>query len=399
MIATWRKRPIGELCELINGRPFTPEDWGSAGLPIVRIQNLNDPKKPFNHFDGEYAEKHLIDSGDVLLSWSGTPGTSFGCFIWDRGRALLNQHIFKVIVREDLILPEFFVYGTNSRLDEMIGLAHGAAGLRHITKSKLEQIELPVPPICEQHRIISRVKECMERVKEIESLRASSRIERQSLSASVIEFELSSSASGPQDWPIRKIGDLVTVVRNGRSVAQDTDGRANGAVLTLTSVRTISLGLGFRKPIELQDDVAEHFSIAEGDVFVSRANTIDLVGLSAVAMEKPAERLIYPDLLIKMRVDGAQIRPRYLAYALRSASARKQIKARSLGSSQTMVKISGERLREIRIAVPPLAQQEEIVDRLDAAHQLIDHLVAEMGSDEIDLLHTSILRKAFAGEL
>lgn len=398
-MVTWCKRPIGELCELINGRPFRPEDWGSAGLPIVRIQNLNDHNKPFNHFDGKYAEKHFVNSGDVLLSWSGTPGTSFGCFIWDRGRALLNQHIFKVIVREDLILPEFFVYGTNSRLDEMIGLAHGAAGLRHITKSKLEQIELPVPPICEQRRIISRVKECMDRVKEIESLRRSSRIEKQSLSASVIESELASPASGHNDWPIREIGELVRLVRNGRSVAQDTDGRANGAVLTLTSVRTISLGLGFRKPIELQDGVAEHFSIEEGDVFVSRANTIDLVGLSAVAMEKPAERLIYPDLLIKLRVDPSQIQPRYLAYALRSASARKQIKARSLGSSQTMVKISGERLREIRIALPSLAEQEKIVDRLDAAHQLIDHLVAEMGWDEIELLRPSILRKAFAGEL
>ena len=37
----WSTKPIGELCDLINGRAFKPSDWGTEGLPIVRIQNLN----------------------------------------------------------------------------------------------------------------------------------------------------------------------------------------------------------------------------------------------------------------------------------------------------------------------------------------------------------------------
>ena len=37
----WVETTIGDLCELINGRAFKPEDWGDKGLPIVRIQNLN----------------------------------------------------------------------------------------------------------------------------------------------------------------------------------------------------------------------------------------------------------------------------------------------------------------------------------------------------------------------
>ena len=44
--------PIGDICGLINGRPFKPEDWAnsdSGGLPIVRIQNLNTPDSRFNY--------------------------------------------------------------------------------------------------------------------------------------------------------------------------------------------------------------------------------------------------------------------------------------------------------------------------------------------------------------
>lgn len=394
----WKTYKLGQLAEYINGRAFKPEDWGSAGLPIVRIQNLNDLTKPFNYFSGSFAEKHRISSGDVLLSWSGTPGTSFGCFIWNRGEALLNQHIFKVNVNEDLVLREYFVHAVNSRLQEMIDLAHGAAGLRHITKAKLETIELPVPPHDEQRRIVCRVKACMERVEEIEQLREQSLQQQQHLSASLIESELHPDLAG-DGWSVRNVGELVTTVRNGRSIRQDTEGKADGAVLTLTAVRTVDLGLSFQKPISLPEDVATQFDIDAGDVFLSRANTIELVGLSAIAMERPTARLIYPDLLIKLKADRSKVLPRFLAYALRSAGARAQIKNRAFGSSQTMVKISGERLREVSIPVPPLRTQEQIVARLDAAHELIAGLSAESASGEVQALRGAVIRKAFAGEL
>ena len=149
---------IGKLCKLINGRAFKPTDWVDTGMPIVRIQNLRDPSKPMNKFDGEVKDKFLIDSGDVLLSWSGTPGTSFGCFIWDRGRAILNQHIFRVEYDSSRIERDFFVHAMNSRLDEMIDRAHGGVGLRHITKSELNKIKLPVPPLDEQRRFTKIVE-------------------------------------------------------------------------------------------------------------------------------------------------------------------------------------------------------------------------------------------------
>ena len=191
----------------------------------------------------------------------------------------------------------------------------------------------------------------------------------------------------------------MTATRNGRSISQDVDGRANGSVLTLTSVRDVTLSSEYRKPIELPEAVASQFSINEGDVFVSRANTIELVGLSSVAELISQERLIYPDLLIKLTADRTKILPRYLAYALRSAGARRQIKDRALGSSQTMVKISGERLREVSIPVPSIIEQQQIVARLDAGHDLIRHINYESSGIDVGTIRAAILRKAFAGEL
>ncbi|MCY3819129.1 MAG: restriction endonuclease subunit S [Gammaproteobacteria bacterium] len=158
MESATQKVPLGELCGLINGRAFKPTDWVDVGVPIVRIQNLRDPLKPMNKFDGEVHERFMIDSGDVLLSWSGTPGTSFGCFVWDRGPAVLNQHIFRVEYDSSIIERDFFVSAMNSKLDEMIGRAQGGVGLRHITKAELNKIKLPLPPLEAQQRFARIVR-------------------------------------------------------------------------------------------------------------------------------------------------------------------------------------------------------------------------------------------------
>jgi len=95
--------PIGDLCALTNGRPFKPTDWEKAeagGLPIIRIQNLNNPSAEFNYFSGQVDKKLIVRSGDLLFSWSGSRGTSFGPHMWTASDGILNQHIFKVEHKE-----------------------------------------------------------------------------------------------------------------------------------------------------------------------------------------------------------------------------------------------------------------------------------------------------------
>jgi type I restriction enzyme S subunit len=161
--SNWSCVALGGVLHMINGRAFKPSDWLSKGLPIVRIQNLNNESSPFNCCDPRSVdEKHIIEDGTFLISWSGTPGTSFGAFIWQRGKAALNQHIFKCLPAGAEYHDRFLQLAINGRLDEMIAKAHGGVGLQHITKGKLEALALPLPPLAEQHRIVAKVDELMQ---------------------------------------------------------------------------------------------------------------------------------------------------------------------------------------------------------------------------------------------
>jgi len=143
---------------LINGKAFKPEDWSETGLPIVRIQNLNNDQAPFNFFNGEIKEQYLIDTGELLFSWSGTPGTSFGAFFWNRGKAVLNQHIFRVKPKIEFNLS-FLQFALNGRIDHIISKAHGGVGLQHITKKELDEVELLLPAIELQNQFAAFVKQ------------------------------------------------------------------------------------------------------------------------------------------------------------------------------------------------------------------------------------------------
>ena len=157
----WPNLCLREICILVNGKAFKPSDWSTSGKPIIRIQNLNDATKPFNYWDGSLEKQVIVNPGAVLLAWSGTPGTSFGAHIWNREDGVLNQHIFRVDFTRPDILPEWFTYSVNQRLDVLIHQAHGGVGLRHVKKSQVEALEIPLPPLSEQKRITAILNDRM----------------------------------------------------------------------------------------------------------------------------------------------------------------------------------------------------------------------------------------------
>ncbi len=139
---------LGDVATYINGYAFKPSDWSDTGVPIIRIQNLTGNSYQANRYSGEYAKKYEVLSGDVLISWS----ASLGVYVWTGEKAVLNQHIFKVIFDKCEVDKSFFVHQVQNILEKAASSAHGAT-MKHLTKPIFDALPFYLPPLEEQRRI------------------------------------------------------------------------------------------------------------------------------------------------------------------------------------------------------------------------------------------------------
>jgi len=139
------KKRLGDVASYINGFAFKPSDWSTTGLPIIRIQNLTGTNEVFNYYEGDYPVHIEVNNGDILISWSAT----LGVYVWSEGKALLNQHIFKVSFDKGYVNRDYFIYAVTQKLDEMSSKTHGTT-MRHIVKSDFDNTIIPFPPTDEQ---------------------------------------------------------------------------------------------------------------------------------------------------------------------------------------------------------------------------------------------------------
>ncbi|WP_186258572.1 restriction endonuclease subunit S [Burkholderia gladioli] len=388
--ATWKTYKLGELASYINGKAFKPEDWKTSGLPIIRIQNLTDRSKPFNYCDQQVEPRYQIKDGDLLISWSAT----LGSFVWDRGPALLNQHIFKAVPNTALVERDFLHFLMLETLDEMASHAHGIA-MKHITKGKFEAIEVAIPPIPEQRRIVARIKGCLERVEEIGNLRNQATREAASIEFACFHDALMDGVQH-KSWPVLTLGDVAKSFRYGTSAKAHTQPEGI-PVLRMGNLQGGYLDISDLKYINLPDAEAARYKLRIGDVLINRTNSLELVG-KAATFNIGEGYWVYASYLVRVEIDRERVLPEFVTAVINSSIGREYV-LRTARRAIGMVNLNAKEMAKFPIPVPPLDEQEKVVAQLKIARPLAEELRTSMTEPEISFLKQSILQKAFAGEL
>lgn len=151
-------KKLWEIAIYINWKAFKPSDWWQKWLPIVRIQNLNWNNQ-YNYFNWNIEDKYLINDWDILISWS----ASLDVYIWNWWNAVLNQHIFKVLIDENIVNKKFFFYLIKNALSEIIHNTHWV-WMKHITKWNFEKIKTIFPPLSTQKLIVQKLDSSFEKI-------------------------------------------------------------------------------------------------------------------------------------------------------------------------------------------------------------------------------------------
>jgi type I restriction enzyme S subunit len=402
----WCSARIRDLCTLENGRAFKPSEWTNKGLPIVRIQNLNRPDARFNYFDGEAAERNRLSGGELLFAWSGTPGTSFGAHVWRGADAVLNQHIFRVDFNPDLVEKRFFRHAINQKLAELIDVAHGGVGLRHVTKGVFESTEISLPPLAEQKRIADKLDTLLARVdacrEHLDHVPAILKRFRQSVLAAATSGELTREwrleRNCAQDWGSVRLDHLVTegrVITYGViKLGDDTDDGI--PCLRTSNVRWLRIDTSGMKRIS--PTISADYSrtvLTGGEVLVNVRGTL---GGTAVVPNEMRGWNVSREVAV-VPANHNRVDPRYLAFWIGSIASQRWLTGAQKGVAYTGINI--EDLRALPVSTPTLGEQREIVRRVESLFALADQLEARYATarTHTDRLNPALLAKAFRGEL
>ena len=389
--ARWNLKPLGELGQYINGMAFKPSDWTKDGLPIIRIQNLTDARKPCNHFDGEVKEKYLIDNGALLVSWS----ASLGAFIWNRGPALLNQHIFRVIPNGEATTRDFLYFSVLNALQRMKELTHGST-MRHITKKKFEALKVPMPPLDEQRRIVGRIREAMEQVDELRRLRCEKAEQAALIEPSVFADFVEELDGSNGEIPIVPLGTVLTETKYGSSSKANIAGKG-APMLRMGNIQDGHLTTENLKHIDLPAKELKKYTLLSGDILINRTNSLELVG-KAATFNLEGGPWVYASYLVRLRAETDRALPEYLTAVINSRIGRSYV-YRTARRAIGMVNINVKEIKAMPIPLPPVPQQQDVVERMADARTACVRLQGLLCDDETIQLSPAILRKAFAGEL
>lgn len=208
----WEVKKLGEVATYINGYAFKPEQWVADGVPIIRIQNLNNPNAPYNYCDIDIPVKFHVHKGDILISWS----ASLGVYEWNADTAYLNQHIFKVVFDKVDINKYYLKYVVNAKLNDMQKQLHGAT-MKHIVKKDFDNISIPLPPLSEQEKIVAEL-DCLSGIIEKKKQQLK---ELDALAQSIFYEMFGDPVENEKGWEVEKLSNKAEISSSKRIFASE----------------------------------------------------------------------------------------------------------------------------------------------------------------------------------
>jgi type I restriction enzyme, S subunit len=385
--------PLGAIADYVNGYPFKPEQWGSDGLPIIRIQNLNSPDTPFNYFSGTIDSRYQVVSGDLLISWS----ASLDAYVWNRGSAVLNQHIFKVVERTDLVRRDYLYFAVKFAMAEIRSQVHGAT-MRHITKPEFEAVEIALPPLHEQRRIAVALTEQMAAMARVRAAAEAQLEAAKSLSQSC--FNSVFAAAGAENWTYEPLGTVSDVLGGIQKSPDRAPKDFHCPYLTVRNVQRGHLDLHQVERFEVSPAELERLRLIQGDILVVEGNgSMDHIGRNAM-FDGEISDCIHQNHVIRVRPHLSVIYPPFLSRYLNSTGGIAQMREKAMTTSG-LYTLSVGKVGALTVPVPPIEEQKRIAGVLADQATTIAHVQASVRDqlDAINRLPNIFLQRAFSGEL
>lgn len=161
----WSSDALLNLADYHNGAAFNSKHWAKDGLPIIRIEQINNPDAETDKYHGPVLPTNYINTGDLIFSWSAT----LKVVVWNSGPAVLNQHLYKVVPKA-FILRDLLLHILDFNMARLSGQSQGST-MKHVTRKELSRFRVIYPiDVCVQQKIARILQTIDQAIEKTEAL-------------------------------------------------------------------------------------------------------------------------------------------------------------------------------------------------------------------------------------
>lgn len=392
----------------------------------ARLVRLTDLRHGLNNSNGVWIDKNSYNylgksslyGGEFLLANVGAYAGLFYQMPYNKGPASLAPNMFMAKFSPEKISRKFIAYvGQADNISKQLMLKATASSAQpKLNKDDFKSIFCCYPPLNEQTKIslfldheTAKIDNLIEKQQQLIELLKE---KRQAVISHAVTKGLNPDVpmkdSGvewlgkvPENWNVIKLKYLINVFEQGWSPqceARLAEGNEYG-VLKVGCVNTGDFNPLEHKALPSNLEPQMQYLVKKDDLLISRANTKELVGSSAV-VEKDYDNLILCDKLYRLRFEDP-VNPYFISEFIRTPMVRKQIELSASGASHSMQNIGQDTIKELFVALPPEDETQQLIAFIKNETSVFDSLM-NLSNRQVALLQerrTALISAAVTGKI
>lgn len=356
MKENWTYKKLGEVAESDLGKTLNQsKDKGElySYLCAINIQwdkiDMSNLKQ--TRFENNELERYSVVKGDLLVCEGGDVGRAA---IWNEDYPIQYQNALHRVRFNGEVFNRFCLYYLFFL--KQIGAidtkyAKGVT-IKHLVKSSLLSIPIPIPPMEEQERIVAEL-DLLQSV--IDKKKA--QLDEYDKLAQSIFYEMFGECKNNVE-----VSKYIKSLGGGKSLAGQEE-----CINKVLKTGAVTYDFFNEKEVKnLPVDYIpnpEHL-LHDGDILISRMNTLEYVGACAYVWKAP-DNTYLPDRLWRA-VLGDNANPIFIWFSLIQDNVKEQIRGLASGTSGSMKNISMPRFLSVKIKEVPLSLQQSFAEKIEA---------------------------------
>ena len=374
MKAGWKIAKLGDVCHVYQPETLSQKQLKDGPYPVYGANGQIGFHNEFNH-----AEPQLT------LGCRGTCGV----VNWTTENAWINGNAMVVKAVEELVIPQFLSYALKGGIN--IGDSISGTAQPQITRKSLTPIEIPLPPLAEQKRIVALLDEAFAGIDEAKA-KAEDILERtQALFESHLQSIFSQQGHG---WVERRLGEL-SRINYGYTESASSE-KVGPHFLRITDIQDDGVDWNTVPYCPIDKGDLPKYKLIDGDIVFARTGAT--TGKSYLVSNPPDS--VFASYLIRVQLSDKALIPGFLYLFFQTRSYWDVIRAGVSGSAQGGFNAS--KLGELTIPYPASLNDQKAVIHSIAEIQADTLKAGKLSNRKLQALaelRESLLTQAFAGEL